>query len=144
MADNSLFGQENKRKFRFILVGGWNTLAGYLIFVCFDYLFMKLIDTRYIAYMTAMILAQAVSICQAFVMHRYITFRSKTKGRAILVEFGRFVMTYLGVCIAAPIMLPVFVEVFKITPRISAAIITLITATISYFGHANFSFRQRI
>ena len=90
-----------------------------------------------------MILAQAVSFCQAFVMHRYVTFKSKTSGKAVLREFGRFVMTYLGACISAPIMLPIFVEVLNLSPRISAAIITLFTAAISYFGHANFSFRQR-
>jgi len=89
-----------------------------------------------------MILAQAVSICQAFVMHRYFTFKSKTSGKAIVKEFGRFVMTYLGVCISAPVMLPIFVEGFGLSPRVAAAIITVITAIISYFGHANFSFRQ--
>ena len=51
-----------KLKERFIIVGIWNTVFGYLVFIFFDILFEKIFYKRYIAYMLAMILGQIIAI----------------------------------------------------------------------------------
>jgi len=39
-------------------------------------------------------------------------------------------------------LLPFFVEVFKIDPKIAGALLIPIVAIVSYFGHSRFSFKQ--
>lgn len=40
-------------------------------------------------------------------------------------------------------LLPFFVEVMGIDPKISGALLIPVTVIISYFGHSRFSFRMR-
>jgi hypothetical protein len=41
------------------------------------------------------------------------------------------------------VLLPVFVEVLKIDPKIAGAFLIPVVAIISYFGHSRFSFAKR-
>jgi putative flippase GtrA len=41
------------------------------------------------------------------------------------------------------LLLPLFVEIFLIPAKISAAIVILLCVVISYLGHKQFSFRYR-
>jgi putative flippase GtrA len=131
----------HQKKVRFVLVGVWNTIFGYLIFVFCDYLFERFFSHRYIAYMSAAVLSNILAIINAYVFHKHITFRSSVRGKGILIEFARFFSTYLFSMILGLILLPVSVEVFGIEPRISAALLIPVTAIISYIGHSRFSFK---
>ncbi|MEI7636465.1 MAG: GtrA family protein [Syntrophus sp. (in: bacteria)] len=131
----------HQKKVRFILVGVWNTIFGYLVFVAFDYLFERLFSPRYIAYMSAAILSNILAIINAYIFHKNITFQSTVRGKGILIEFTRFFSTYLFSIILGLILLPVSVEVLGIEPKISAALLIPVTAIISYIGHSRFSFR---
>ena len=126
---------------RFVLVGIWNTIFGYSVFCLLDTFFSHLFATRYIAYMSAMILGQIIAIVNAYVFHKYITFKSKVRGRKIISEFFRFSMTYAVTFCLSLILLPIFAEIFHITPKISGAVVILICTVISYLGHSKFSFK---
>ena len=130
-------------KAKFVLVGTWNTIFGYGIFCLFDTLFAWLFLTRSAAYMSAMVVAQILAVINAYVCHKYITFKSEEKGKAIIPEFLRFSTTYVVTFGLSLVLLPGFVEVGHIQPKIAAAIIIIICTVISYLGHSRFSFKMK-
>lgn len=132
----------HQKKVRFVLVGVWNTIFGYLVFVACDYLFERLFSPRYVAYMSAAVLSNILAIINAYIFHKHITFQSPVRGKGILIEFARFFSMYLFSMILGLILLPVFVEIIGIAPKISAALLIPVTIIISYIGHSRFSFRM--
>ena len=121
-------------------MGVWNTVFGYLVFVGLDILFTFIFSQRYMAYMSAAVLANILAIINAYIFHKYVTFRSLVRGKGIIIEFVRFFSTYLFTMILGLILLPVFVELLGIDPKISGALLIPVTAIISYFGHSRYSF----
>jgi putative flippase GtrA len=131
-------------KIKFVLVGIWNTIFGYGIFCLFDTFFAWLISSRSAVYMCAMVLAQIMGVINAYIFHKYITFKSEAKGKAIIAEIFRFSTTYVVTFCMSLILLPTLVEIGHIRPKIAAAIIILICSVISYFGHSIFSFKIKV
>jgi len=129
-------------KVRFVLVGLWNTIFSYLIFVGLDYLFNIFFSPRYVAYMSAAVLASILAIINAYIFHKLVTFRSTVRGVAIIIEFTRFFSMYLLSFFLSLVILPVFVELFHLDPKIAGAMLIPITTITSYLGHSRFSFRQ--
>lgn len=131
---------EQNVKVKFVIIGIWNTLFGYAVFFGFDTLFTHLIPTRHMAYLTAMALSNVLSIINAYVFHKYVTFKSDVKGMGIIREFIRFTTTYVvAICLSLALM-PVFVEILRFNPKVAAAVVMLICVVISYVGHSRFSF----
>ena len=129
-------------KIKFVIVGIWNTIIGYLLFFVLDTLFTHVFEKRYVAYMSAAVLGNFLAIINAYIFHKYLTFKSKVSGIGILAEFARFFASYLFSFILGLILLPVIVEMFHIDPKIAAALILIVTVIISYLSHSRFSFRQ--
>jgi putative flippase GtrA len=130
-------------KVRFVLVGTWNTLFGYLVFIGLEALFSSLFASRSAAYMLAMVISNPIAILNAFIFHKYWTFRSAIRGKRMVFEFLRFLSTYAGTFALSLALLPLLVEVFSLTPRVAGAITILICTVISYLGHSRFSFREK-
>ena len=93
--------------------------------------------------MAAALLGNILAILNAFIFHKYVTFKSQVRGKEIIVEFARFFSTYLFSMILGLMLLPFLVEVMGIDPKISGALLIPITVVFSYFGHSRFSFRRR-
>jgi len=125
----------------FVAVGIWNTIFGYAVFLGLDTLGSAVFRKRYVAYMTAMVLANVIAIINAFVLHKYVTFKSPVRGRKILIEFLKFCTTYLLTFLLSIILLPVLVELGNTPPKIAAGFLIIICTIISYLGHSRFSFR---
>ena len=123
-----------------MLVGIWNTIFGFIAFCILDTLFARLFKIRYFAYTSAQIISIVLSVINAYIFHKYITFKSTVKGRKMIAEFFRFSMTYGVTFSLSLILLPLFVEVIHIGPKLAMAIILFICAGISYLGHSRFSF----
>ena len=68
-------------KAKFVLIGIWNSVFGYSIFVGLDTLFVGVFSQRYVAYMLAMILSNLFAIVNAYILHKYVTFKSEVRGR---------------------------------------------------------------
>lgn len=130
-------------KVKFVLVGVWNTIFGYSVYIGLDIVFDRLFSKRYIAYMSAAILSNIFSITNAYIFHKYITFKSNIKGLGMIVEYIRFASTYLSTFFLGLLILPTFVEILNINPKISGALIIPITVIVSYFGHSKFSFKTQ-
>ena len=141
-AARELLWQRHQIKIRFLLVGAWNTIFGYLVFVGLDYLFNLFFSPRYVAYMSAAVLANILAILNAYIFHKFVTFRSPVRGLAIIPEFVRFFSMYLFSFFLGLVLLPVFVKLFHLDPKIAGALLIPITVIISYLGHSQFSFRQ--
>jgi putative flippase GtrA len=131
---------EHQVKIRFFIIGVWNTIFGYLFYIGLDYVFSLVFQKRYVAYMSAAILSNIISTISAFLFHKHITFKSTVRGKGVIFEFFKFYSTYTVTNILGLVLLPVFVEVFKIDPKIAGALLIPVVAVISYFGHSRFSF----
>jgi putative flippase GtrA len=141
-AEREPLWQRHQIKIRFLLVGVWNTIFGYLVFVGLDYLFNLFFSPRYVAYMSAAVLANIIAILNAYIFHKFVTFRSPVRGLAMIPELVRFFSMYLFSFFLGLVLLPVFVELFHLDPKIAGALLIPITTIISYLGHSRFSFRQ--
>lgn len=127
----SLLGNE---KVRFLMVGGVNTVVGYLLFV----LFYWLLGTDF--YLAAYVASYAVALFSGYAFQRLLVFRVKGQ---ILLDFLRYTTVQLGAFTANILLLPLFVEIFKLDPLLAQAIILFITVVGSYFAHRYFSFRRK-
>lgn len=125
----------------FVAVGIWNTIFGYAVFLGLDTLGSAVFQKRYVAYMTAMVLSNVIAIINAFVLHKYVTFRSAIRGRKMIIEFLKFCTTYLVTFFLSIILLPLLVELGNAPPKIAAGVVIIICTLISYLGHSRFSFR---
>jgi putative flippase GtrA len=133
---------QHQVKIRFFAVGIWNTFFGYLVFYLSDTLFTHVFQKRYFAYMSALMFAQVLAIINAYYFHKHITFKSRVKDFDLVKEFFRFSMTYAFIFCINLILLPIFVEVFHFTPKISGVILIFASTVISYLGHSRFSFKR--
>ena len=104
-------------KIRFLLVGAWNTIFGYLVFVGFDYLFNLFFSPRYVAYMSAAALANILAILNAYIFHKFVTFRSPIRGLAVIPEFARFFLCIYSVFFLASFFFPFLWNYSTLTPK---------------------------
>jgi putative flippase GtrA len=122
------------KKFRYLVIGAWNTLAGYLIFAG---LYMAL--GHYTGYMIIAVVSHLIAVTQSFLTQRHIVFRSAGKWTH---EYLRFHLAHLGSLLIALVALPIMVEIFAIPPLIAQGILTALIALASYFVHQHFTFRK--
>lgn len=124
----------NNLKLRYLLVGAWNTLAGYGIFAV---LYQSM--GQHIGYMGAAVLSHILAVTQSFATQRCIVFRSTGRGYA---EYFRFHITHLGSLAAGLCALPILIELFNIQPLIAQGVVTAVLVVVSYFVHQHFTFRN--
>lgn len=126
-----LLGSE---RIRFLMVGGINTVVGYLLFV----LFYQLLGPEF--YLPAYVTSYAVALLSGYTLQRLFVF--KAKGQVVL-DFLRYTAVQLVTFTVNLLLLPLFVEFFRMDPLIAQAIILFITVVGSYFAHRYFTFRRK-
>lgn len=128
---------------RYLMVGGFNTGFGYVLFVSFNYLFR-----RFGVYGSelASLVASIFSITAAFLGYKWFVFR--TKGH-YLREWLRCISVYGSSMLFTLAMLPpltLLLRRWMANPQLAsdaaAAILAVVTVGVSYFGHKHFSFRR--
>ncbi len=128
--------KKNEEKVRYLIVGGWNTVFGYLSFAILYYTLSHIIH-----YTVLLVISYIISISNAYFCYKFFVFR--TKGN-YLREYMRFYLIYGFAFIISLFMLPIAVEVLKWHPLVAFAVITLFTVIISYLGHKNYSFQAAV
>ncbi|WP_447984329.1 GtrA family protein [Nitrospira sp. Nam74] len=120
-------------KLHYLLVGGWNTIFGYGVFVVLHYATVPL----HIHYEVVLILSQIISVTSAYLLYKKFVFR--TKGH-YFQEYCRFWAFYWLSLLANVVLLPLLVEVLHQDLILSQALLIVLSAVTSYFWHANHTF----
>jgi putative flippase GtrA len=119
--------------FRFIFVGGINTLVGYGSFALFLYLGFY----YYLSY----VLSYVIGICNSYIWNKYFTFKSKNKSYK---EIARFISVYLLSFAIGSLILYIFVDIFNMNEYLAGFINLIFTTAISWIGHNKYSFKETI
>ena len=119
----------------FLLVGAFNTALGTLWFIAWQ----LALGDRF-GYHFAIVAGYLCNVACAFAMYRYLVFRVRGHfwrdlWRFIVVNFGAFAINLVLMTLA--------VSVFGVPPIPAQIAITAITATISFFGYRDFSFKRK-
>ena len=121
---------------RFLVVGGINTVVGYILFAL-----LQITAGHVIGYIGSLYGSYLLAVTLAFVLHRRFTFRVEGTGNR-LVDFLRFASVYVVSLAANTLALPLLVELAHLDPLVAQAISVVVTTVVSYFGHKYFSFRR--
>lgn len=122
------------RKFRYLLVGGWNTLFGFMAGPVIYYGLHGKVHVVLVG-----VVAYIMSITMAFITHKLFVFR--TKGRW-LSEYCRSYVVYGGTAAIGIAALWVLVDGMAVPFWIAQVLIMTTTVIISYFGHSKFTFNR--
>jgi len=117
----------------FLIVGGINTVVGFLCFAGF----LALFGQR--RYLLALVCAHVVAVLIAFVLYRFVVFR--VRGH-VLADLWRFETVYLSALAVNFVLLPVLVEFAHLPALLAQALIVLVTSVMSWLGHKHYSFRR--
>ena len=120
---------------RFLIAGAINTAFG-LSFYPLLLLSAPLFQRHYLA---ALGVAQVVCLCFAYATYKLGVFR--TRG-GIAREFGAFSSFYLISYAANWAVLPLFVELARISPIVVQTGFTVATVASSWFWHTRITFRE--
>ena len=130
-----LLGDE---RVRFVLVGGFNTGFGYLLFVVMELLVGR--NFEY-GYFISLYVSFVIATIVAFWLHRHFTYRVTGTG-SVFIDFVRFMSVYLVSLGINTVALWALVDLLKVPVLIAQALIVIVTTLVSYFGHKFFSFRR--
>lgn len=117
----------------YLVVGGWNTLFGYLVWALFQYLLHD-----YLNYLVILVVAWFPAVLNAYIGYRIVVFRSKG---SIWRELPRFSLVYVATLCASLIGLPVLLRVLPFDIYATQALFTVAMVVVSYLAHKFFSFR---
>lgn len=121
-------------KLRFLLVGGFNTVFAYAVFVL-------LLEVLKLPYLLALIVQYFITVNVSIATMRYYVFQSKGN---IIKEFLKAWSVYIGIFFLNSIGLSFLVEVCKIEPVWAQAVYLVISTIVTYLLHKYFSFRKKI
>jgi putative flippase GtrA len=124
---------QDSRKLRFLIVGGWNTLFGYLSFYV-----LYLVAADRLHYLIIAVIAHFVAVTQSYVTQRRLVFRSDAP---VPGEFLRFNASLIGTLLFGLLAMYLLVEAATLSPLVAQAIVILTSAVLSYVLHSRVSFR---
>ena len=122
-------------RIRFVAVGGWNTLAGYLVFLACHACLGKEIGPSY-----TLILSYLIAVPHSFATQRWLVFKARG---AIGRQFLRFLLANSSIFAANLLLLPLAVRLTETDPRIVQGVLVILLTIASYLAHKHFSFTDR-
>ena len=117
------------QKLRFLMVGGWNTLFSFFLFVL---IFAKLQN-----YKLTLVISHLISVLQSFLTFKIFVFKSKGN---FLKEYIKINIVYLIYFIINFILLFVAIQILGIYAVTAQLFITAIMVTLSYLMNKHFTF----
>lgn len=123
---------KHRQKIHYVIVGGWNTLFGYMAYVLLYHWLGQQVH-----YVVLVVPSKILAITNAFICYKWFVF--KTKGN-VWREYFRTYVVYGAAFLINLCMLPLLVELGHVSPPHAQAMIIFATAIISYFGHRSYSF----
>ena len=142
MKNNLLSLIKSKTEIRFLLVGTWNTLFGYLVFLLFLFLLEKIFNNERQIYTLSIAFSHLISVINSFIFHKVVTFVSKQKGLEIVYEFRRFFNSYIITFLLNLSLISIQVELLSLNPRIAGAISLPIVTVVTFFLLSKYAFNK--
>ena len=142
MKNNLLSLIKSKTEIRFLLVGSWNTLFGYLVFLLFLFLLEKIFNNERQIYSLSIAFSHLISVINSFIFHKVVTFLSKQKGLEIVYEFRRFFNSYIITFLLNLSLISIQVELLSLNPRIAGAISLPIVTVVTFFLLSKYAFNK--
>ena len=142
MKNNLLSLIKSKTEIRFLLVGTWNTLFGYLVFLLFLFLLEKIFNNERQIYTLSITFSHLISVINSFIFHKVVTFVSKQKGLEIVYEFRRFFNSYIITFLLNLSLISIQVELLSLNPRIAGAISLPIVTVVTFFLLSKYAFNK--
>ena len=119
---------------RFLVVGGFNFVFGYLVFAALYWQF----SGRWINSVIVTV-ATVIGITESYVAHRLFTYRAYgTWWRGYL----RFYVVYGAQYVVNLLMIWIFVTCLAFNAYVVQFITTVLLTVVSYWAHKNYSFRK--
>lgn len=115
---------------RFLLVGGFNTVASFII-----YSSAILLNANYLI---ALIISYTLGIILSITTMRYYVFQSN---KNIISEYTKASIVYLSCLLMNYIFLYILINIFQNSPILSQGIYTIISSIYLYLTHKKFSFK---
>lgn len=130
-----IFGLRGGRPLRYLFAAGANTAFGLAIYPALLWLSPYL----HRHYMIGLAIAQAVSLCFAFLTYKFGVFRTQGRyGR----EFSAFASFYLVNYAVNWAALPALVELGGLSPIIAQLLFSIVLMAGSYVWHSRVTFRK--
>lgn len=129
----ALFDSETRRRFLYLVVGGWNTLFGYLAFSALYYL----LSSR-LSYVLIFVGAYAISTLNGYWGYKLFVFKTHTR---FIVEFPRFALVYVAALAVNLVVFPWLTTTLGLNPYLSQALFTVVLVVTTYIVNKRFSFR---
>ncbi len=122
------------KQVRFLIVGGWNTLFGWLAFTGI------FLATRPIGlhYMAVLVIGHVLAVTNAYLGYRLFVFGREAPVRR---SAPRFLMVQMSTFGFNAIALPLLVQGAGLWPPLAQGLLVALTAVVGYLFHDRFSFR---
>jgi len=124
----------SSKKFKYLVVGGWNTVFGYFVTIALFYLLRENFNIVQIG-----ILSNILGISMSFSTYKIFVF--KTKGNW-LKEYIKSYLVYGISAIISIFLLWVLIELLELNIWIAQALSMITTVILSYIGHKNITFND--
>jgi putative flippase GtrA len=131
-----LWDSGTREKLLYLVIGGWNTLFGYLAFSALYFL----LHTR-LTHTPILVASYVISTLNAYWGYKLVVFR--TTGR-FLTEFPRFAMVYVFALAANIIVFPWLTKTLGLNPYLSQAIFTVALVICTYVANKRFAFKKAV
>lgn len=125
----------NVQLLRYLIIGGYNTVFGYLSFVL-----IIIICGDFLHYTVVTILNHFIALTNSFVTQRYFVFRSRNCWKK---DFIRFQFAYLGLLPVGLMLLWFFHELIGLEILVAQAVALIFMVFASFLANRYFTFRQR-
>lgn len=120
------------QQLRFVLLGGFNTLLSYLIFVF-------LIKIAAFSYQFSLIAQYLITVNISIFSMRYYVFRST---HSLKTEYSKAWSVYLLMLALNYLFLYITIDRFQLNILLSQAVYTILSTAITYILHRFYSFRK--
>jgi putative flippase GtrA len=130
-----MFYLARREQLLYLVVGGWNTLFGYLVWATLQFLLGD-----YLPYFVVIILSWPIAVLNAYLGYRFIVFRSHGP---VLRELPRFSLVYLLTLLVNLALLPIALAVLPFNIYVIQALFTVVVVVCSYLAHKYYSFGGR-
>lgn len=124
----------NNQKFRFLLVGGFNTVFGYSAFAANFWIFGNTLG-----YVGCLVTSHLIASTLAYYLFSRIVFKDGNKGFS---SFLKFQSAYIVPLISNAVALPLMVEGLRLNVYFAQAGFAACWVIASFFVHKYFTFRK--